>query len=190
MEGSRVQPIPPCHFTMDLIVSLGGEDTHETRKMIELLNGIMMIWGKEVNGYMETFMNLVKSKTDELARTLDTPAQQKGSTPSSGSETKKELENKIKALEAEKRDIGTQLKQAEASLAEFKNLRPLVKSYNTKCTEFDTMRDETGKLSIWYNEQIHSLYATKAELETTIGKNNRKIQELESKLSGESLQVS
>jgi hypothetical protein len=96
---ARVQPIRPRHFTMDLIVSLGGEDTKETRKMIELLNGIMMIWGKEENGYMETFINLVKSKTDELARTLDTPAQQKGSTPSSGSETKKELENKIRALE-------------------------------------------------------------------------------------------
>jgi hypothetical protein len=52
------------------------------------------------------------------------------------------------------------------------------------------MRDETGVRAIWYNEQIQSLYATKAELETTIGKNNRKIQELESKLSGESLQVS
>jgi predicted RNase H-like nuclease (RuvC/YqgF family) len=187
---ARVQPVLPCHFTMDLIVSLGGEDTHETRKMIEVLNGIMCIWGVEVNGYMETFLNLVKSKTDELARTLDTPAQQKGSTPSSGSETKKELENKIKALEAEKRDLGTKLKQAEASLTEFKNLRLLVKSYNTKCTEFDTMRYETGKNSIWYNEQMQSLYATKAELETTINKKNKKIQELESKLSSESLQVS
>ncbi len=134
---ARVQPIPPCHFTMDLMVSLGGEDTQETRKKIEVLNSIMYLWGMELNGFMETFLNLVKSKTDELARTLDTPAQQKGSTLSSGSETKKELENKIKALEAEKRDLGTKLKQ-----------------------------------------------------ETTISKKNKKIQELESKLSSESLQVS
>ena len=184
---ARVQPIRPCHFTMDLIVSLGGEDTQETRKMIELLNGIMMIWGKEENGYMETFINLVKSKTDELARTLDTPAQQKGSTPSSGSETKKELENKIRALEEEKRDIGTKLKQAEASL---ENLRPLIKSYNTKCRELDTMGSDSEKLSSWYHEQVQSFYATKADLETTLSQKNKKIQELESQLSSESLQVS
>jgi chromosome segregation ATPase len=155
--------------------------------MTDLLNGVVSMLSKEFNVYMAKFINLVKSKTDELARTLDTPAQQKDSTPSSGSEKKKELENKIKALEEEKRDIGTKLKQAEASL---ENLRPLIKSYNTKCRELDTMGSDSEKLSIWYHDQVQSLYASKADFETTLSQKNKKIQELESKLSSESLKVS
>ena len=187
-----MQQMQPCLFSMELIVSIGGRDTEETRKMIEVLNGVMCIWGREVIQYMEAFLNLVKSKTDELARTLDvtvTPTQQKG--PRSVSDAMgSENGNKIKTLESEKRELIEKLKQMEASLKEAQNLRLLVRSYNTKSIDFDTLKDETGRHSIWFNEQLHSLYAIKADLEATVGKKNKVIQELESKLSSKSLQVS
>ena len=190
--ASTMQQMQPCLFSMELIVSLGGSDTEETRKMLEVLNGVMRIWGREVIQYMEAFLNLVKSKTDELARTLDmtaTPTQQKGSR-SVSVEVGSENGNKIKALESEKRELKEKLKEMEASLPEAQSLSLLVKSYNAKSINFENLRDESGRHSIWFNEQLHSLYAIKADLEATVGKKNKVIQELESKLSSESLQVS
>ena len=55
---------------MDFIVSIRGVDNPETQEMIHVLNVVTSVWGRDATTCMLQFLNLVKSKTDELAVTL------------------------------------------------------------------------------------------------------------------------
>jgi hypothetical protein len=115
----------------------------------------------------------------------------------------------VAILEGEKKALEKKLKDTEAALViaqkEVKTLRDtptqnkieiqekqfsgFLKSYNTKCLDLDSIRDEACRHSIWYNEQLQSIQAGKAELDNITKQKDVKIQELESKITQESLQV-
>jgi hypothetical protein len=126
-------------FTVDFIVSIGGVDSPEIQEMIHVLNVVTSVWGRDATTCMVKFLNLVKSKTDELAVTLHGPISTRGgsrdanpesSNPvlsSSGKEggpagvvetdLRKKSDAKAKLQESEKKALEQRLKESEANLA-------------------------------------------------------------------------
>ena len=128
-------------FTVDFIVSIGGVDSPEIQEMIHVLNVVTSVWGRDATTCMVKFLNLVKSKTDELAVTLHGPISTRGSRDanddaeessasvlfSSGkeggpagvaeSDLRKKTDTKAKLKESEKKALEQRLKESEANLA-------------------------------------------------------------------------
>ena len=195
-------------FTLELLLTSGCEDNPQTRQMVDTLNGISRLWGREVLFYLEKIVNAVKSKSDELKSVLDFGLPSFDSQPA-GSQHAETLEIKIKKLEDENKVLLTNSKEMEAIIAssqtelaalrtenvqlkqpvQEKMFRSFLKSYNSRCVELDSQKYETSKLSMWYNEQLLAIQQTKTILENNIGKKDQHIEELKSKLINESLQV-
>lgn len=245
-------------FTMDFILSIGGSNDSETREMIHVLNMLTSLWGHEAVSHMAKFLNLVKSKTDELAVTLQVappPPSSSNSGESSSNvastdsnvslpgggrggkacpvsdDTPRKMPDcsssaKAKTLEAEKKALQQRLKETEANLnsakkeietlkfnlskpsqpcgdkgktkkstaeessssgpevsgregavisggsgsggSSSKNLDMLLRAYNNRCIELDTVKDESFRHSIWFAEQNSIYTLNKLKLESKI----------------------
>ena len=57
-------------FTKEFVLSIGGDDSPETDEMIRVLNLLTIRWGHEALSNMQRFLNIVKSRTDELSVVL------------------------------------------------------------------------------------------------------------------------
>jgi hypothetical protein len=197
-----------CLFTVELLLASGCEDNPHTRQMVDTLNGISRLWGREVTFYLEKIINTVKSKSDELRSVLDFGVV----APLTGSQSADALETRMKALEEENRVLLVKSKGMETAIAtakaeitalktennelkqpvcvtQEKITRAFLKSYNARCVELDGQKYETSRLSIWYTEQLLAIQQTKATMESIIGKKDQQIKELQSQLVSESLQV-
>ena len=185
-------------FTVDYVVSIGGTDDHESREMVHMLNLLTSFWGNEAIGYMEKFLNLVKSKTDELSMTLQSQG------PAVRHETSGVAEpKKIRVLELEKKEILLRLKESEDKVESLQHtlknaqekytelekqtrvpkekgiLNMFAASYTKKCIELDNLRDEAVRHSIWFNEQTNASMAAKLDLEKNLSMKEHRIKELQ-----------
>jgi CHASE3 domain sensor protein len=188
-------------FTHELLLASGCEDNPRTRKMVDILNGISLLWGREVMFYLEKIVNTVKSKTDELRSVLDfgapdAPQTAQQCTPDQKikrleDEIQKNIQN-LKKLGEElqtQKDMNKDLRKAV--VIQERNFRAFIKSYNARCLELDSQKDEAGRHSVWFNEQMLSLNQNKAAMGNSITKKDKEIAELQSKLVATgSLQVS
>ena len=178
-------------FAMDFLLSIGGEDTPETREMSNTLNLLTGLWGHHAKEQMIKFLHLVKSRTDELALTLQAPA----ASVENSSETRKNSDGKNKRCETEKRELQQRLKECETKLSsaqkELAELRAkgttgssrkdfdaLLAAYNSKCIELDGIRDESVRHSIWYTEQISTSASIKSKLEIRLNEKDILLKEL------------
>jgi hypothetical protein len=191
-------------FTLELLIAAGCEDNHQTLQMVNNLNSISRLWGKEVIFYLEKIINTVKSKSDQLRSVLDFGAPSPHD-PATESQTTKTLETKIKSLEEENQRLlleskkleneikalqneNRELKQSKCLIQE-KTFRSFLKSYNSKCVELDSQKYETSRNSIWYNEQLIAHHQAKAAMENNLNKKDQKIEELQGRLVTETIQV-
>jgi DNA repair exonuclease SbcCD ATPase subunit len=179
-------------FTHELLLASGCEDNPRTRKMVDILNGISVLWGREVMFYLEKIVNTVKSKTDELRSVLDfgapdAPQTAQQCTPDQKikrleDEIQKNIQN-LKKLGEElqtQKDMNKDLRKAV--VIQERNFRAFIKSYNARCLELDSQKDEAGRHSVWFNEQMLSLNQNKAAMGNSITKKDKEIAELQSKL--------
>ena len=197
-------------LTMEFILSIGGSDTQETHDMVNVLNLLMGMWGREAMAHMESFLNLIKSRTDELAVTLQVGPPSAGTSASESGSGGPELvrkvacEKSVAALKAEKKELQRRLQEEELKVehlqkeksgmqTRFDELRKsmrskhhedftsLIATYNKRCVELDSIKDEAGRHTVWFNEQI--------TLKTSLATNQKQMEEIHSKIATESLQV-
>jgi hypothetical protein len=177
-------------FTKELLLSVGFGDVDETNRMVGVLNAHFHLWGHEVKLYMGRIIDKVKSETDELSRALrvsspnpDNRSKDKNPTKSPGID---EISRKLKDSEIEVAKLKEEVQQSKKNQEKKEAaLMGLIKSYNTKCIESDTVRDEAAKQCIWSNEVRRSLRTSKAELEHSIRELKGENSELRGKLSTE-----
>lgn len=114
-------------FTVQLILDLGGADTPKTRNMVASLNNLTRFFSKDSKAFMGEFLNLVKSRTDELAVTIDTHAKA-GTSKTTHSEIAKAPNSKPSELAEKLKDYEDKLKTANEG----------VRTLNAKCAALKT----------------------------------------------------
>jgi hypothetical protein len=193
-------------FTVEYLVSIGGNSDPESCEMIHVLNLLTSFWGNEAIGHMQKFLNLVKSKTDELSVALQPHGAATKTPEASGSNESK----RARASESEKKDTLQRLKESEAKVQSLEHslkilqekytelgkqtrvpsekviLNMLSASYTKKCIELDTLRDESVRHSIWFHEQTNASMAAKLDLEKSISLKENRIKELQTRKIEES----
>jgi hypothetical protein len=152
-------------FTVELMVSLGADDNHETRDTVHTFNNLIRFWSQESKTRMEAFVNRVKSRVDHLALALD------HTNPSDGRIQKtqgddvrlKELESKLLESETKLKHSQTSLRTLHAKMNQLKHkvpethdlmLNQVLSAYKSKCKELVSLHDEYSRFSIWFNEKL------------------------------------
>jgi hypothetical protein len=151
-----------CHiFTMDLMVSLGADDSEETRTMVFKFNDKIRFWNIENKKYMEHFINLVKARTDALSSEIDAPSTEMNPVSSKCEAEKMELAAKLKESESKRAKAEVDARSLQAKLNQLKGrppaphatmLKNFTKSYMAKCNELISLRGEFGRYTIWYRD--------------------------------------
>lgn len=189
-------------FTLEFVISIGGDDSRETHDMIHTLNIMTGLWGPVATAHMTRFLNLVKSKTDELALTLQgehsttkAPVSgknsgevvvRKGKGPSDAEQGKaqqptNDFETKFAKAHQEIQDLKNKNHELTLKMknGREKSLEMLINSYNKKCIELDCLKDESTQNLILFSEQNSIFAGTKARLERKLMEKETLISELE-----------
>jgi hypothetical protein len=172
-------------FTLDLLLASGCEDNAQTRKMVEELNRISNVLGRELMSYLEKIVNTVKSKTDELTSVINFGAPEAPQTAQKC--TTEELLQHVRNSEK----LGSELKaQKEETknlrrnvVAQEMNFRTFLKSHNIKCLEIDHSKYEVIQHSICLDNNMLAFNQAKAALGASIAKKDKEIAELRTKLA-------
>ena len=185
-------------FTLDLMVDLGGRKDQRTQRMVSVLNNLTRFWGIDAKAYMQEFINMVKSRTDTLAVTLEPPSKPNGIIPADLikelTEANKKSSEQIQTLLADKTKIEARYKELNSILSKSgssvqhtqkktdslneKALLPVIGSYMLKCKELDRLKHESARHSIWYNEKVRKFELEKSGMESTVNDLNREIKGL------------
>ena len=185
-RGQMAQQQPHPLFTLDLLLASGCEDNAQTRKMVEELNRISQVLGRELMSYLEKIVNTVKSKTDELRSVIDFGAPEK-STPD---QTIKRLEEELQQQRRNSEKLGSELKAQRDANKDLKrevaaqeiNFRTFFKSHNIKCLEIDHSKYEVIQHSICLDNNMVAFNQAKAALGASIAKKDKEIAELRTQL--------
>ena len=185
-------------FTTEYLVSIGGNADPESCEMVRVLNLLTSFWGYEAIGHMEKFLNLIKSKTDELSVTLRPRGDSRTEVASGASEAKRP-----RVLETDKKDALQRLKESEAKVQSLehslKNLQEkyselekktrvshekgilnlFAASYTKKCVDLDNLKDESIRHAIWFNEHTNTSMAAKLDLEKNLSLKENQVKELQ-----------
>ena len=197
-------------FTKEFILSIGGEDDPEMEEMIRVLNLLTGLWGEVATGHMQKFLNIVKSRTDELSLRMTTSEKGSGIVetlkPTGSSVASKKAPDNIKtqakeidklkqeAVEMEKKYQDLEKKHSELKATTKQDtatekLKLIIASYNKKCREMDSNRDETSRHFVWFNEQLLIHSTVRSEFERQISAKTKEIEELKRQLVNDSLKV-
>ena len=196
-------------FTKEFILSIGGEDDPEMEEMIRVLNLLTGLWGEEATGHMQKFLNIVKSRTDELSLRMTTSEKGSGIVetlkPVGSSVASKKAPDNIKtqakeidklkqeavAMEKKYQDLEKKHSELKATKqdTDTEKLKLIIASYNKKCREMDSNRDETSRHFVWFNEQLLIHSTVKSEFERQISAKTKEIEELKRQLVNDSLKV-
>lgn len=157
--------------------------------MVDVLNGIWKVLGREIMFYLEKIVNTVKSRTDELRSVIDfgAPEAQKCTPDQTIKRLEEEIQQQKKNLEKSGSELKTQ-KDANKDLRKEVMIREIsfrtfLKTYNTKCLEMDFQKDESIRHSMWFNEQMLSFNQAKVALGNNIAKKDKEIRELQKQLA-------
>jgi len=191
-------------FTTEYLVSIGGNTDAESCEMLRVLNLLTSFWGYEAFGHMEKFLNLVKSKTDELSLALQ-PRGARSDVASSAPEAKrarlsenekKDLLQRLKESEAKVQSLEQNLKNLQEKYSELEKktrvpseksvLNLFTASYTKKCVELDNLKDESIRHTIWFNEHTNASMAAKLDLEKNLSLKENQIKDLQIQKAGES----
>ena len=131
-------------FTHELLLASGCEDNPRTLKMVDILNGISVLWGREIMFYLEKIVNTVKSKTDELRSVLDFSALDNPQTAQQCTPDQKikRLEDEVQKHIQNLKKLGDELQTQKdankdlrkAVVIQERNFRAFLKSYNANWT--------------------------------------------------------
>jgi hypothetical protein len=152
--------------------------------MVEELNRISQVLGRELMSYLEKIVNTVKSKTDELRSVIDFGAPEAPQTAQKC--TTEELPQHVRNIEK----LGIELKaQKEENknlrrnvVAQEMNFRTFLKSHNIKCLEMDHNKYETIRHSICLDDHMLAFNQARATLGSSITKKDKEIAELRKQL--------
>lgn len=167
-------------FTMEFVLSIGGRDDPDTRDMLHVLNIATSVWGQQTTMYMVKFLNLVKTRTDELSVTLQTSETPAKSRDTEISQRLKESESKLALAQKEIKEQKTKYSELSHKLTGIngKSFDMLLKTFNKKCIEMDSLRDESVRQSIWFAEQNSLFISNKTKMEHIIIEKEKQIKEI------------
>ena len=136
--------------------------------------------------YLEKIVNTVKSKTDELRSVLDFGAPDAPQTAQQCTPDQKikRLEDEIQKHIKNSEKLGGELQTQQdankdlrkAVVIQERNFRAFLKSYNARCLELDSQKDEAGRHSVWFNEQMLSFNQVKTAMGNSIAKKDKELQ--------------
>jgi hypothetical protein len=201
-------------FTKEFLVSIGCDDNdNEIDEMIHALNLLTIRWGPDARSKMQRFLNIVKSKTDELSvvLTAGVGSLEKVAGPSTIKDKDTDMEivklqaKEIERLDACLRDIQPRFQAIQSELTVLKSkfdhlkriepevikekLRLMGMSFSKKCRELDSNSDMTARHFAWFNEQVTTHSVNKSEMDRIVHSKDKEIADLKSRMVTNALQV-